>query len=127
MWQQNIETQYQKSKLHMIASFSNKLMLQFLFMTNVDMMRKNTLFNINIHIHIRISVYIYKYVYMYMCIYICIYILYMYMYIYNMYIHMQYVHLSFNLLLAEAALRWIIRKMKMRMKVVGQWRSQSQK
>jgi hypothetical protein len=71
-----------KSKLHMIASFSNKLMLQFLFMTNVDMMWKNTLFNINIHIHIHIhiciSVYIYKYVYMY----IYIYILYMYMYIY---------------------------------------------
>ena len=31
-----------KSKLHIIASFSNKLMLQFLFMTNVDMMWKNT-------------------------------------------------------------------------------------
>ena len=36
-------------------------------------------------------------------------------------------HLSFNLLVAEVALGWIIKKMKMRMKVVGQWRSQIQK
>ena len=36
-------------------------------------------------------------------------------------------HLSFNLLVVEVALGWIIRKMKMRMKVARHWRSQSQK
>ena len=36
-------------------------------------------------------------------------------------------HFLFNLLVAEMALVWIIRKMKMTMKVAGQWESQSQK